>query len=142
MSFVQVLEALRSRPQAVDAVPAGLPLSKVGAYLPGLKAFGPAPSMNEIIKVGAMKGLQIPVAVRADNGNVLHLATVVGRTQEGAYMVYDPKGGLQVFDEGELMNRIEAVYLSDRLTHNLPPISSTDGRPVGGGVFRPQRRRA
>ncbi|MEB3236711.1 MAG: hypothetical protein VKO64_03675 [Candidatus Sericytochromatia bacterium] len=134
--------ALSGGAQAVDAVPAGLPLSKVGAYLPGLKAFGPAPSMNEIIKVGAMKGLQIPVAVRADNGNVLHLATVVGRTQEGAYMVYDPKGGLQVFDEGELMNRIEAVYLSDRLTHNLPPISSTDGRPVGGGVFRPQRRRA
>jgi len=118
-----------------------LPLSKVGAYFPGTKAFGPAPSMSEIPKVAAMKGVEVAVAVRADNGNVLHLATVVGRTQEGDYMVYDPKGGLQVFGDGELMNRIEAVYLSDRLTHNLPPIASTDQRPVGGGVFRPQRRR-
>ncbi|MEB3203439.1 MAG: hypothetical protein VKP57_01950 [Candidatus Sericytochromatia bacterium] len=134
--------ALAGGAQAVDAVPAGLPLSRVGGYFPGMKAFGPAPSMPEILKVAAMKGVEVPVAVRADSGNVLHLATVVGRTQEGDYMVYDPKGGLQVFGEGELMNRIEAVYLSDRLTHNLPPISSTDGRPVGGGTFRSQRRRA
>jgi len=133
--------ALSGGAQAVDAVPAGLPLSKVGAYFPGTKAFGPAPSMSEILKVAAMKGVEVPVAVRADNGKVLHLATVVGRTQEGDYMVYDPKEGLQVFGEGELMNRIVAVYLSDRLTHNLPPIASTDQRLVGGGVFRPQRRR-
>jgi hypothetical protein len=134
--------ALSGGAQAVDAVPAGLSLSRVGGYFPGMKAFGPAPSMSEILKVVAMKGAEVPVAVRADSGNVLHLATVVGRTQEGDYMVYDPKDGLQVFGEGELLNRIEAVYLSDRLTHNLPPISSTDLRLVGGGTFRSQRRRA
>lgn len=128
--------------QAAEAVPAGLPLSKVGAYFPGRSGFGPGPALGEILKANAMKGVEIPLAVKADNGDVLHLTTLVGRTSEGDYMLYDPKGGLQVFTEEELLSRTVAAFLPSSQTHNLPPISMEDSRPVGGGSFRPQRRRA
>ena len=75
------------------------------------------------------------MAFKTDDGEGLHMATVIGRSEDGQVLIYDPEEGPRSIPEALLRERAVAVFIPKDMGEALTAVPDTDERGVGGGRF-------
>lgn len=121
--------------QSTEALPKGVALGKVDDFMPGLKGYYVNGSVLDYLVMAAARGAQVPVAFQTDDGEGLHMATIIGRSPDGQILIYDPEDGPRSIPESLLRERAVAAFAPPDFGDGLRMVPDTDTRPVGGGRF-------
>ncbi len=121
--------------QIASALPDGVPLSEVSGYLGGVTGYTADSASRTALDAVLERGSSVSVAFTTDDGQGLHMTSIVGRTQEGDYIVYDPESpnGPRAMPADVLAGRAAAVFLPATAGVGLAAVSPKDSREVGGG---------
>jgi len=130
-------ESYLDPPQQLSAAPpSGVPLGRITDYLAGdLTGYQADEAGRVALDAALTRGATVPVAFATDDGESLHMTSIIGRSREGDYIVYDPESGdgPRTMPAEVLAERARAFFLRSTAGAGLAKVAPGDPREVGGG---------